>query len=119
MILVSIQELIKHLPLRSGEKLYKLFVIPSGFAMVAKTTPEGWITYRMGSLQFVGAHKEVMRYREFSGVRRNAELFEAFVHRYQVLAHDNDLEWIAEDLRAFPNSAAQLRYLADQGYDDD
>ena len=49
MLLVSIHDLIKHLPLQPGEKLYKLFVVPSGFAMVAKTTPEGWIAYRMGT----------------------------------------------------------------------
>ena len=44
MILVSIQELIKHLPLRSGEKLYKLFVVPSGFAMVANGRGFGVVT---------------------------------------------------------------------------
>jgi hypothetical protein len=119
MLLISIPDLIKHLPLQPGEKLHKLFVIPSGFAMVAKSTPEAWISYRMGSIQCFGANKEVMQYREFSGVRRNAELFEALVHRYEVLAHDNDLEWIVEDLRPFPDSAAQLRYLAHQGYMDE
>jgi hypothetical protein len=116
MLLVSIHDLIKRLPLQTGEKLYKLFAVPSGFAMVAKTTPEGWIVYRMGSFQFFGANKEVMQYREFAGVRRNAMLFEAFVHRYQALAYDNDLEWIAEDLHCFPSAEAQLRYLLDQGY---
>jgi hypothetical protein len=119
MILVSIHDLIKHLPLEPGEKLYKLFVVPSGFAIVAKTMPKGWIAYRMGSFQFFGANKEVMQYREFAGIRRNAELFETFVHRYQALAYDNDLEWIAEDLRSFPSAAAQLCYLADQGYVDE
>ncbi len=119
MILVSIHDLIKHLPLEPGEKLYKLFVVPSGFALVAKTMPTGWIAYRMGSFQFFGANKEVMQYREFAGIRRNAELFEAFVHRYQALAYDNDLEWIAEDLRSFPSATAQLCYLADQGYVDE
>jgi len=116
MLLVSIHDLIKHLPLQPGEKLYKLFVVPSGFAMVAKTTPEGWIAYRMGSFQFFGANKEVMQYREFAGIRRNLELFEAFVKRYQTLAYDNDLEWIVEDLRPFPSAAVQQDYLAEQGY---
>ena len=119
MILVSIRDLIKHLPLQPGEKLYKLFVVPNGFAMVAKTTPEGWIAYRMGSFQFFGANKEVMQYREFAGIRRNVELFEVLVHRYQDLAYDNDLEWITEDLRSFPSAAAQLGYLVDQGYVDE
>ena len=64
--------------------------------MVAKTMPEGWIAYRLGTFLFFGANKEVMQYREFAGVRRNPELFEAFVKRYQTLAHDNDLEWIVE-----------------------
>ena len=116
MLLVSIAELLKHLPLLPDDKLYKLFVVPSGFAMVAKTTPEGWIAYRMGTFQFFGANKEVMQYREVAGIRRNAELFEAFVARYQTLAEDNDLEWIAEDLRLFPTAAAQRDYLAEQGY---
>jgi hypothetical protein len=119
MLLVSILDLIKHIPLQPGEKLYKLFVVPSGFAMVAKTTPEGWIAYRMGSFQFFGANKEVMQYREFAGIRRNPELFEAFVNRYQAVAHDNDLEWIVEDLRPFPTAAAQRDYLAAQGYFDE
>jgi hypothetical protein len=119
MLLVSIHDLIKHLPLQPGEKLYKLFVVPSGFAMVAKTTPEGWIAYRMGSFQFFGANKEVMQYREFAGIRRNPELFEAVVNRYQTLAHDNDLEWIVEDLRPFPSAAVQQDYLAEQGYLDE
>jgi hypothetical protein len=116
MLLVSIEELIKHLPLLSGEKLYKLFVAPTGFAMVSKTTPEGWIAYRMGTFQFVGANKEVMHYREFAGIRRNAVLFEAFAGRYQALAEDSDIEWIVEDLRAFSTAEAQRAYLADQGY---
>jgi hypothetical protein len=116
MLLVSITELLKHLPLLPNDTLYKLFVVPNGFAIVAKTTPEGWIAYRMGTFQFFGANKEVMQYREFAGIRRNAELFEAFVARYQALAEDNDLEWIAEDLRRFPTAAAQRAYLAEQGY---
>lgn len=119
MLLVPIAELLKHLPLLPDDKLYKLFVVPSGFAMVAKTTPEGWIAYRMGSFQFFGANKEVMQYREFAGIRRNPELFEAFVNRYQTLAHDNDLEWIVEDLRPFPSAAVQQDYLAEQGYLDE
>src|SRR5215475_8131259 len=101
MLLVSIDDLIKHLPLQADEKLYKLFVVPSGFAMVAKSTPEGWIAYRMGTFQFFGANKEVMQYREFAGIRRNPELFEAFVKRYQTLADDSELDWIVEDLRPF------------------
>src|SRR5918996_3900261 len=101
MLLISILDLITHLPLQPGERLYKLYVVPSGFAMIAKTTPEGWIAYRMGTFQFFGANKEVMQYREFAGIRRNPELFEAFVRRYQTLAEDNDMEWIVEDLRAF------------------
>jgi hypothetical protein len=116
MLLVSIEELLKHLPLLPDDKLYKLFVVPSGFAMVAKTTPKDWIAYRLGSFQFFGANKEVMQYREFAGIRCNAELFEAFVARYQALAEDNDLEWIAEDLRRFPTATAQRDYLAEQGY---
>lgn len=119
MLLVPIAELLKHLPLLPDDKLYKLFVVPSGFAMVAKTTPEGWIAYRMGTFQFFGANKEVMQYREFAGIRRNPELFEAFVNRYQTLAHDNDLEWIVEDLRPFPSAAVQQDYLAEQGYLDE
>jgi hypothetical protein len=116
MLLVSIDDLIKHLPLQPGDKLYKLFVVPNGFAIVAKTTPEGWIAYRMGTFQFFGANKEVMQYREFAGIRRTAELFEAFVTRYQTLAHDNDMEWIVEDLRVFPTAEVQRVYLAAQGY---
>jgi hypothetical protein len=116
MLLVSIAELIKHLPLLSGEKLYKLFVAPNGFAMVAKTTPQGWIVYRMGTFQFFGANKEVMQYREFAGIRRNAELFEALAGRYQALAEDSDIDWIAEDLRSLPTAEAQRAYLADRGY---
>ncbi|HSF30081.1 MAG TPA: hypothetical protein VLK82_06360 [Candidatus Tectomicrobia bacterium] len=116
MLLVSIEELIKHLPLLPSEKLYKLFVAPSGFAMVAKTTPEGWIAYRMGTFQFFGPNKEVMHYREFAGIRRNVELFEAFAGRYQALAEESDIDWIVEDLRAFSTAEAQREYLADQGY---
>ena len=116
MLLLSIEELIKHLPLVPDDKLYKLFVVPSGFAMVAKTTPEGWLAYRMGTFQFFGANKEVMHYREFAGIRRNAELFEAFVARYQALAEDNGMDWIVEDLRAFATTEAQRTYLAAQGY---
>jgi hypothetical protein len=119
MLLVSVEELIKHLPLLPHEKLYKLFVAPAGFAMVAKTTPEGWIAYRMGTFQFFGANKEVMHYREFAGMRRNPELFEAFIGRYQALAHDNDLDLIVEDLRPFPTAAAQRDYLAERGYLDE
>jgi hypothetical protein len=119
MLLISIHELIKHLPLLPGEKLYKLFVVPDGFAMVAKTTPEGWIAYRMGSFQFFGANKEVMHYREFAGIRRTPELFEAFVERYQTLADDNDMDWVVEDLRPFPTAAAQRVYLAKHGYVDE
>ena len=89
MLLVSIDELIAHLPLAPDDRLYKLFVVPTGFAMVAKTTPAGWVAYRMGTFQFFGANKEVMHYREFSGIRRNAELFETFVARYQALAESN------------------------------
>jgi hypothetical protein len=119
MLLISIDDLIKHLPLQPGEKLYKLFVVPSGFAMIAKTTPEGWIAYRMGTFQFFGANKEVMQYREFAGIRRNPQLFEAFVERYQTLADDSELEWIVEDLRPFSSAAAQREYLAAQGYFDE
>jgi hypothetical protein len=119
MLLVSIEELIKHLPLLQGEKLYKVFVAPTGFALVAKTMPEGWIVYRMGTFQFFGANKEVMHYREFAGIRRSAELFEAFVARYQALAEDNGMEWIVEDLRAFRTAEAQRAYLAAQGYLDE
>src|SRR5262245_11042960 len=119
MLLVSIDDLIKHLPLQPWEKLYKLFVVPDGFAMVAKTTPEGWIAYRMGSFQFFGANKEVMHYREFAGIRRTPELFETFVRRYQTLAHDNDMDWIVEDLRTFADVAAQRDYLAAHGYFDE
>jgi hypothetical protein len=115
-LLVSIEELIKHLSLQAGEKLYKLFVVPTGFAMVAKTTPEGWIAYRMGTFQFFGANKEVMHYREFAGIRRNAELFEAFIGRYRALAEDSDMDWLVEDLRAFSTAEAQRAYLAEQGY---
>ena len=116
MLLVSVEELIKHLPLLPGEKLYKLFVAPTGFAMVAKTTPEGRIAYRMGTFQFFGANKEVMHYREFAGIRRDAERFEAVVARYQALAEDNGIEWFVEDLRALPTAEAQRAYLAEQGY---
>lgn len=116
MLLVSIDELIKHLPLSVGDRLYKLYVAPMGFAMVAKTTPQGWIAYRLGTFQFFGANKEVMHYREFGGIRRNAELFEAFVTRYQTLADNNEMEWIVEDLRQFPTVETQLLYLAKQGY---
>ncbi len=118
MLLVSVDELIKHLPLLPGEKLYKLYVAPTGFALVAKTTSRGWVAYRMGTFQFFGANKEVMHYREFAGIRRNAELFEAFVVRYQALADDNSLEWIVEDLQAFPTAEIQRAYLAEQGYMD-
>ena len=116
MLLVSVEELIQHLPLRPDDKLYKLFVVPSGFAMVAKLTPEGWLAYRMGTFQFFGANKEVMQYREFAGMRRNAELFEAFVARYQTLAEENGIDWIVEDLQAFATAEAQRAYLAAQGY---
>jgi hypothetical protein len=119
MILVSIDELIKHLPLLPGDRLYKLYVAPSGFALVAKATPQGWITYRMGTFQFFGANKEVMHYREFAGIRRNAELFEAFVCRYQALAEDNDMDWIVEDLRGFPTVEVQRAYLTERGYLDE
>jgi hypothetical protein len=116
MLLVSIEELMKHLPLLPGEKLYKLYVAPSGFAMVAKTTAAGWIGYRMGTFQFFGPSKEVMHYREFAGIRRNAELFEAFVDRYRMLAERNDIYWIVEDLQALPALEAQRAYLAERGY---
>jgi hypothetical protein len=119
MLLVSIDELIAHLRLLPGDRLYKLFVVPTGFAMVAKTTPEGRIAYRMGTFQFFGANKEVMHYREFSGIRRNVELFETFVARYQALADGNDLGWIVEDLRQLPTAEAQRAYLAAQGYCDE
>jgi hypothetical protein len=116
MLLVSIDDLIKRLPLSAADKLYKLFVAPSGFAMVAKSTPEGWIAYRMGTFQFFGANKEVMHYREFAGIRRSAELFEALVDRYRALAEDNEVEWIVEDLRDLPTVEAQLTHLAARGY---
>jgi hypothetical protein len=116
MLLVSIDDLMRHLPLFPGDRLYKLYVAPRGFAMVAKRTPEGWIAYRMGTFQFFGANKEVMHYREFAGIRRNAELFEAFVERYRLLAEQNDLEWIVEDLQALPTLQAQRAFLAAQGY---
>jgi hypothetical protein len=119
MLLVSIDDLIKHLRLLPDEKLYKLFVAPAGFAMVAKIMPEGSIVYRMGTFQFFGANKEVMHYREFAGIRRNAELFEAFVARYQTLAEENGLDWLVEDLQAFPTAAAQRSHLAEQGYLDE
>ena len=119
MLLVSIDELIKHLPLQPGEKLYKLFVVPLGFAMVTKATPLGWISYRMGTFHFFGPNKEVMQYREFAGIRRNAELFEAFARRYQTLAEANDLDWIVEDLRTFATPEAQRAYLAERGYLDE
>jgi hypothetical protein len=116
MLLVSIEDLINHLPVRAREKLYKLFVVPDGFAMVAKTTPAGWIAYRMGTFQFFGANKEVMHYREFSGIRRNAECFETLVSRYHTLAEDSGLDWISEDLQHFPSVEEQRSYLAAQGY---
>lgn len=116
MLLVSIAELIKHLPLLPSERLYKLYIVPTGFAMVAKTTPDGRIVYRMGTFQFFGANKEVMHYQEFAGIRRNAEWFEAFIARYQTLAEENDLDWLVEDLRAFPTAEAQRAYLTEQGY---
>jgi hypothetical protein len=119
MLLVSIDDLIKHLRLLPDEKLYKLFVAPAGFAMVAKTTLQGWIAYRMGTYQFFGANKEVMHYREFAGIRRNAELFEAFVAHYQTLAEENGLDWLVEDLQAFPTAEAQRAHLAEQGYLDE
>jgi hypothetical protein len=116
MLLVSIDDLIKHLPVWPGEKLLKLYIAPSGFAMAAKTTPAGWIVYRMGTYQFFGPNKEVMHYREFAGIRRNAELFEVFVNRYRMLAEQNDLDWIVEDLQALPTLEAQRAYLAERGY---
>lgn len=116
MLLVSIDELIKHLRLSPGERLYKLFVAPNGFAMVAKVMPEGWIAYRMGTFQFFGANKEVMHYREYAGIRRNADFFEAFVERYRALAEDNELDWIVEDLQGFPTVTAQLAQLTARGY---
>lgn len=116
MLLIPLDELIKHLALSAGDKLYKLFVAPSGFAMVAKATPQGWIAYRMGTFQFFGANKEVMHYREFAGIRRNADLFEAFVNRYRVLAGDNEVDWIVEDLQDLPTVEAQLAHLAARGY---
>jgi hypothetical protein len=118
MLLIPVDDLIKHLLLLPGERLYKLFVAPNGFAMAAKTTAQGWIAYRMGTFQFYGANKEVMQYREFAGIRRNAELFEAFVGRYQALAEDSDIDWIVEDLRTLPTVEAQRAYLADRGYFD-
>jgi phosphoglycolate phosphatase-like HAD superfamily hydrolase len=57
-----------------------------------------------------------MHYREFAGIRRHAELFDAFAARYQALAEDNGLDWLVEDLRPFPTAAEQLAYLAAQGY---
>ena len=119
MLLVSVDELIAHLRLSPGDRLYKLFVVPTGFAMVAKTTPEGWVAYRMGTFQLFGANKEVMHYREFSGIRRNAELFETFVACYQALADGNDMDWVVEDLRQLPTAEAQRAYLAAQGYCDE
>jgi hypothetical protein len=119
MILVSIDELIKHLPLLPGDKLYKLYVAPSGFALVAKATPQGWVAYRMGTFQFFGANKEVMHYREFAGILRNVERFEAFITRYQTLAEDNGVDWIVEDLRILPTLKAQREYLAEQKYFDE
>lgn len=116
MLLLSIDDLIAHLALLPDEKLYKLFVAPNGFAMVAKATPQGWIAYRMGTFQFFGANKEVMQYREFAGIRRNAELFEAFVARYQALAEESGVDWIVEDLQTFPSAEAQRAHLAAQGY---
>jgi len=116
MLLISVDDLIKHLPLRSGERLYKLFVAPRGFAMVAKTTARGWIAYRMGTFQFFGANKEVMHYREFAGIRHTTELFEAFAARYEALAEDSGVEWIVEDLRVFPTVQEQHAYLRARGY---
>jgi hypothetical protein len=63
--------------------------------------------------------KAVTHYHEFACIRSHAELFEAFITRYQVLAENNDLEWIVEDLRPFPTAAAQRDYLAEQGYLDE
>jgi hypothetical protein len=57
-----------------------------------------------------------MHYREFAGIRRNAELFEAFVERYRMLAGQNDLGWIVEDLQALPALEAQRAFWAAQGY---
>jgi len=116
MLLISIDDLMAHLRLLPGERLYKLFVAPSGFAMVAKATAQGWIAYRMGTFQFFGANKEVMHYREFSGIRRNSELFDAFVARYQALAEESGVDWIVEDLQSFPSIEAQRAHLAAQGY---
>jgi hypothetical protein len=116
MLLISIDDLIVHLHLLPGEKLYKLFVAPRGFAMVAKATREGWIAYRMGTFQFFGANKEVMQYREFAGIRRNAELFEALAVRYQALADENGIEWIVEALQGFPSVEAQRAHLIARGY---
>ena len=116
MLLISVDDLIRHLWLLPGEKLYKLFVAPSGFAMVAKVTAVGWIAYRMGTFQFFGANKEVMHYREFAGIRRNTELFEEFVGRYQALAENSGVEWIVEDLQQLPTVEEQRAYLAAQGY---
>ena len=117
-LLLSIEDLIRHLALRPGDKLYKLYVAPSGFAMVSKTTPEGWIAYRLGTFQFFGANKEVMHYREFAGIRRNAGLFEAFVARYHALAEDSGIEWMVADLQPFSTVAEQQVFLAEQGYFD-
>ena len=116
MLLISIDELIAHLPLLPGEKLYKLFVAPSGFAMVAKATARGWIAYRIGTFHFFGANKEVMHYREFAGIRRSAELFDAFAARYQALAEESDIDWIVQDLQAFPTVEEQWAHLVAQGY---
>jgi hypothetical protein len=116
MLLIPLDELIKHLALSAGDKLYKLFVAPSGFAMVAKATPAGWIVYRMGTFQFFGANKEVMHYREFAGIRRSADLFEALVERYRALAEDHEVDWIVEDLQGLPSVEAQLAHLAARGY---
>jgi hypothetical protein len=119
MLLVSIAELMARLPLLPGEKLYMLYVVPMGFAMVAKATPEGRIIYRMGTYRFFGPHKEVMQYREFAGIRRNATVFEAFVSRYRTLAEESGLEWGVEDLWRFATVEAQLVHLRQQGYLDD
>lgn len=116
MLLMSIDDLIAHLPLRPGEKLYKLFLAPSGFAMVAKVMSMGWIAYRMGTFQFFGANKEVMHYREFAGVRRNAALFEEFAARYQALARDYGVDWVVEDLQPLPTVEEQRAYLHARGY---
>jgi hypothetical protein len=116
MLLISVDDLIRRLRLSPGDTLYKLFVAPMGFAMVAKATPEGWIAYRLGTFQFFGANKEVMHYREFAGIRRSAALFEAFAERYRLLAEANELDWIVENLQSLPTVEAQLAQLRARGY---